>query len=71
MFAMKLSGPLAVLATLSIAGVVCCAACTAGDICNDLKAGYLVCALPRNQQIVELLKPSGRLLHHAADPHDS
>lgn len=55
MLAMKVSGPLAVLATLSIAGVVCCAACTAGDICNDLKSGYLVGASPRHQQIVEIL----------------
>jgi putative OPT family oligopeptide transporter len=40
---------------LGVAGVVCCVACTSGDVCNDLKTGYLVGASPRNQQIMQLL----------------
>ncbi len=49
------SGPTAAAATLGIAGVVCCAACAAGDMSQDLKTGNLVGATPRNQQIGELL----------------
>jgi len=48
-------GQRAMLATLGVAGVVCCVACTAGDVCNDLKTGVLVGASPRNQQIMQLL----------------
>jgi putative OPT family oligopeptide transporter len=44
-----------IVATLGVAGVVCCVACTAGDVCNDLKTGYLVGASPRNQQIMQVL----------------
>jgi len=35
---------------LVIAGVVCCAACTAGAVSQDLKTGQLVDATPRRQQ---------------------
>jgi putative OPT family oligopeptide transporter len=42
------------LATLGVAGVVCCAACTSGDICQDLKIGHIVGATPRRLQIGEL-----------------
>jgi putative OPT family oligopeptide transporter len=52
-FGMK--GTLGVIATLGVAGVVCCAVCTAGDISQDLKTGFLVRATPRKQQWVELL----------------
>jgi len=44
-----------ILATLGVAGVVCCVACTAGDVCNDLKTGHLVGASPRLQQIMQIL----------------
>jgi putative OPT family oligopeptide transporter len=53
LFGMK--GQSGILAALGIAGVVCCAACTSGDICQDLKTGYLVGATPRKQQIAEFL----------------
>jgi putative OPT family oligopeptide transporter len=43
------------LATLGIAGVVCCAACTSGDICQDLKIGQIVGATPRRLQLAEVL----------------
>ncbi|REJ65295.1 MAG: oligopeptide transporter, OPT family [Planctomycetota bacterium] len=49
------SGTQAVLATLGVAGVVCCAACTSGDVCNDLKTGYLVGASPRSQQVMQVI----------------
>jgi putative OPT family oligopeptide transporter len=42
------------VATLGVAAVVCCAACTAGDICNDLKTGSLVGATPWRQQQIQL-----------------
>lgn len=44
-----------IVATLGVAGVVCCVACTSGDVCNDLKTGQLVGASPRNQQIMQLV----------------
>ena len=53
LFGMK--GESGILAALGIAGVVCCAACTSGDICQDLKTGYLVGATPRKQQIAEFI----------------
>ena len=43
------------LATLGVAGVVCCAACTAGDICQDLKIGQIVGATPRRLQMGEVI----------------
>ena len=44
-----------ILATLGIAGVVCCAACTAGDISQDLKTGYIVGATPKRQQLAQII----------------
>jgi putative OPT family oligopeptide transporter len=41
-------------ATLGVAAVVCCTACTAGDICNDLKTGQLVGAAPWRQQTMQV-----------------
>jgi len=38
------------LATLGVAGVVCCASSLSGDICQDLKISYLLGATPRRQQ---------------------
>lgn len=48
-------GDSAILATLGVAGVVCCAACTSGDIAQDLKTGLIVGATPARQQWVEIL----------------
>jgi putative OPT family oligopeptide transporter len=49
------TGPAGMLATLGVAGVVCCAACTSGDICQDLKIGQIVGATPRRLQTGELI----------------
>jgi putative OPT family oligopeptide transporter len=43
-----------ILAALGVAGVVCCAACTAGDVSQDLKTGYLVGATPWKQQVAQI-----------------
>jgi putative OPT family oligopeptide transporter len=68
------SGTAGMLATLGVAGVVCCAACTAGDICQDLKIGQIVGATPRSLQTGEVLgsllpaliiAPTMQLLHNA------
>lgn len=48
------SGMDAVVATLGIAAIVCCVACTSGDVCNDLKTGSLVGAAPFRQQIMQI-----------------
>jgi putative OPT family oligopeptide transporter len=62
------------LATLGVAGVVCCAACTSGDIAQDLKTGQLVGATPKRLQGAEMLgavlpafifAPVMTWLHHA------
>jgi putative OPT family oligopeptide transporter len=55
MLGLGIEGDSAVLATLGVAGVVCCAACTAGDIAQDLKTGQLVGATPIRQQWVEVI----------------
>jgi len=49
------TGTAGMLATLGVAGVVCCAACTAGDICQDLKIGQILGATPRRLQTGEVL----------------
>jgi len=54
-YACGYGGQTAILATLGVAGVVCCVACTAGDVCNDLKTGHLIGATPRSQQIIQLV----------------
>ncbi|MBL7032964.1 MAG: oligopeptide transporter, OPT family [Candidatus Delongbacteria bacterium] len=48
------SGVNGMVATLGVAAIVCCAACTSGDVCNDLKTGHLVGASPRKQQIMQI-----------------
>jgi putative OPT family oligopeptide transporter len=69
-----LKGDSAILATLGVAGVVCCAACSAGDMSQDLKTGSLVGSSPRYQQIAQfisvaipafVLAPILSLLHSA------
>ncbi|MCH2111585.1 MAG: oligopeptide transporter, OPT family, partial [Planctomycetes bacterium] len=48
-------GDTAILATMGVAGVVCCATCTSGDVCQDLKTGHLVGATPFRQQWAEVV----------------
>jgi len=48
-------GEIAILATMGVAGVVCCATCTSGDVCQDLKTGSLVGATPKRQQWMEVV----------------
>ena len=48
-------GELAIVATMGVAGVVCCATCTSGDVCQDLKTGSLVGATPKRQQWTEVI----------------
>ncbi|WP_258104756.1 OPT family oligopeptide transporter [Marinoscillum sp. MHG1-6] len=38
-----------------VGGVVCCAAAIAGDNMQDLKAGHVLGATPRNQQIMQMI----------------
>ncbi|MFW6023637.1 MAG: OPT family oligopeptide transporter, partial [Myxococcota bacterium] len=67
------AGMQGMVATLGVAAIVCCAACTSGDVCNDLKTGSLVGASPRRQQIMQVagvavaslvMAPTLSLLHH-------
>ncbi len=67
------SGMTGMVATLGIAAIVCCVACTSGDVCNDLKTGSIVGAAPFRQQIMQILgvavaafvmAPILTLLHH-------
>lgn len=50
-----LSADRAMLSILGVAGLVCCATCTAGDISQDLKTGSMVGATPWKQQWAEVL----------------
>ncbi|MBN1551121.1 oligopeptide transporter, OPT family [bacterium] len=52
---MGMKGTTAIYATLGVAGVVCCAACSAGDISQDLKTGSLVKATPKWQQTAQII----------------
>jgi len=54
LFVAGYSGMQGMVATLGVAAIVCCAACTSGDVCNDLKTGSLVGASPRRQQIMQI-----------------
>lgn len=54
LFVFGFSGTTGMLATLGVAAIVCCTACTAGDVCNDLKTGQLVGASPRRQQLMQI-----------------
>lgn len=49
------TGVQGMVATLGVAAIVCCAACTSGDVCNDLKTGHMVGAAPFRQQIMQIL----------------
>lgn len=55
LLALGIESESAILATLGVAGVVCCATCTAGDVAQDLKTGVLVGATPAKQQWAEIL----------------
>ena len=55
LLALGIRGDSAIVATLGVAGVVCCAVCTAGDVSQDLKTGLLVGATPARQQWAEIL----------------
>lgn len=48
----SMNGP---AAAIVIGSVVCCAAAIAGDVMQDLKAGYIVKATPWCQQVMELV----------------
>lgn len=48
------AGTEGMVATLGVAAIVCCAACTSGDVCNDLKTGQIVGATPYRQQIMQI-----------------
>ncbi len=48
-------GKSAILATLGVASIVCCAACTAGDCSQDLKTGILIGATPKYQQYAQII----------------
>jgi putative OPT family oligopeptide transporter len=50
----KFTGQEGMVATLGVAAIVCCAACTSGDVCNDLKTGSIVGAAPYRQQIMQV-----------------
>lgn len=52
---MGFQGESAILATLGVAAVVCCAACTAGDCSQDLKTGSLIGATPKYQQMAQMI----------------
>ena len=74
MLGFGISGNSAILATLGIAGVVCCATCASGDMAQDLKTGLVVGATPARQQLASIIAtvvpafffaPILTLLHHA------
>jgi putative OPT family oligopeptide transporter len=48
-------GDSAILSTLGVAAVVCCAACTAGDCSQDLKTGSIIGATPKYQQYAQII----------------
>lgn len=48
-------GDSAILSTLGVAAVVCCAACTAGDCSQDLKTGSIIGATPKFQQYAQII----------------
>ena len=55
LYVFQFSGTEGMVATLGVAAIVCCAACTSGDVCNDLKTGQLVGASPFKQQIMQII----------------
>jgi len=53
--ALGYAGTTGMVAALSVGAIVCIAICSAGDISQDLKTGYLVGATPSKQQVGELI----------------
>jgi putative OPT family oligopeptide transporter len=53
--ALGFTGTSGMVAALLVGAVVCVAICSAGDISQDLKTGFLVGATPRKQQIAEFV----------------
>lgn len=53
--ALGFTGDSAILTTLGVAAVVCCAACTAGDCSQDLKTGHLIKSTPKYQQMAQMI----------------
>ncbi|MCT4641552.1 MAG: oligopeptide transporter, OPT family [Bacteriovoracaceae bacterium] len=53
--ALGFNGDSAILCTLGVAAVVCCAACTAGDCSQDLKTGQIIGATPKYQQWAQVI----------------
>jgi len=49
------TGKEGMVATLGVAAIVCCTACTSGDVCNDLKTGHMVGAAPHRQQTMQIM----------------
>lgn len=49
------TGMSGMVATLSVAAVICCVSSMAGDSCNELKMGHMIGASPFRQQIMLLL----------------
>lgn len=54
MFIFGFTGSDGMVATLGVAAIVCCVACTSGDVCNDLKTGQIVGATPYRQQMMQI-----------------
>ena len=74
LFTLGFTGDQAILATLGVASIVCCAVCTAGDCSQDLKTGAVLKTSPAKQQIAQCLgvlipaffiAPTLSLLHSA------
>lgn len=55
MLLVGMEGSKGMIAALIVAGVVGCATCTAGDVSQDLKTGWIVGAMPRRQQIAQII----------------
>lgn len=55
LFVFGFSGKEGMVATLGVAAIVCCTACTSGDVCNDLKTGHMVGAAPYRQQTMQVM----------------
>jgi uncharacterized oligopeptide transporter (OPT) family protein len=55
MFGFGYSGTEGAIATLLVAGVVCCAAAIAGDVMQDLKIGHILGGTPAKMEIAEFV----------------
>ena len=49
------TGTTGIVATLGVAGVICCATSSSGDICQDLKIAQIIGATPKRVQTGEIL----------------